>query len=115
MPVEELDLYARTVAEGFEASHKMFQVLAVPSMAKVDGITFTPSDPRTPNNMTTPCRVIGWDKRKDRYVTPTEPIYNQLVRERGDVVADARRSAETAWREVLQAIDRFRGDPYLHQ
>ncbi|MGV9351686.1 hypothetical protein ACWDSD_44800 [Streptomyces spiralis] len=48
-------------------------------------------------------------------MTPTEPIYAQLVKERGDVAADARLAAETAWREVLRAIDRFRDHPYLRQ
>lgn len=37
---DELDVYARTVAEGFEAPHEMFQVLADPSLAKIDAITF---------------------------------------------------------------------------
>lgn len=37
---DELDLYARTVAEGFEAPHEMFNVLADPSLAKIDGMTF---------------------------------------------------------------------------
>ncbi|GAA3827737.1 GNAT family N-acetyltransferase [Streptomyces chiangmaiensis] len=37
---DELDLYARTVAEGFEAPHETFQVFSNPSLAKVDGVTF---------------------------------------------------------------------------
>lgn len=37
---DELDLYARTVAEGFEAPQDMFQVMAGPSLAKTDAITF---------------------------------------------------------------------------
>lgn len=40
VPGDELDLYARTVAEGFEAPHEMFKVLADPSLAKVDTLTF---------------------------------------------------------------------------
>ncbi|MFF7648227.1 GNAT family N-acetyltransferase [Streptomyces canus] len=38
--VDELDLYARTVAEGFEAPHEMFLVLADPSLEKINGVTF---------------------------------------------------------------------------
>lgn len=40
VPVDELDLYARTVAEGFGAPHEVFQVLADPSLEKIDRITF---------------------------------------------------------------------------
>ena len=38
--VDELDLYARTVAEGFEVPHEMFQVMADPSLGKSGRITF---------------------------------------------------------------------------
>ncbi|MCX5355853.1 GNAT family N-acetyltransferase [Streptomyces mirabilis] len=38
--VDEFDLYARTVAEGFEAPHEVFQVFAEPSLEKIDGMTF---------------------------------------------------------------------------
>src|SRR5882757_3292629 len=40
VPVDEFDLYARTVAEGFEVPHEMFQVLTEPSLDKIDGMTF---------------------------------------------------------------------------
>lgn len=40
MSVDELDLYARTVAEGFEVPHEVFQVMADPSLGKSDMITF---------------------------------------------------------------------------
>ncbi|MET8405697.1 GNAT family N-acetyltransferase [Streptomyces sp900116325] len=40
VPGDELDLYALTMAEGFEAPHEMFQVIADPSLAKIDGMTF---------------------------------------------------------------------------
>ncbi|MEU5313851.1 hypothetical protein [Streptomyces sp. NPDC021562] len=33
------------------------------------------------------------------------PIYERLIRERGDVAADARRTAEATWREVSRAMD----------
>ncbi|MFD4605376.1 hypothetical protein ACFWPQ_46105 [Streptomyces sp. NPDC058464] len=33
------------------------------------------------------------------------PIYERLIRERGDVAADARKTAEAAWREVGRAMD----------
>ncbi|MGW1626976.1 hypothetical protein [Streptomyces sp. NPDC002172] len=33
------------------------------------------------------------------------PIYERLIRERGDVAADARRTAEATWREVGRAMD----------
>ncbi|WP_020124442.1 GNAT family N-acetyltransferase [Streptomyces canus] len=38
--VDELALYAKTVAEGFEAPHELFQVFADPSLGRMDGITF---------------------------------------------------------------------------
>ncbi|MEU5381488.1 MULTISPECIES: GNAT family N-acetyltransferase [unclassified Streptomyces] len=37
---DELDLYARTVAEGFEVPHETFQVFNNPSFAKLVGVTF---------------------------------------------------------------------------
>ncbi|MER6535831.1 GNAT family N-acetyltransferase [Streptomyces sp. 900105755] len=40
VPGDELGLCARTMAEGFEAPHEMFHVLADPSLAKIDGMTF---------------------------------------------------------------------------
>lgn len=40
VPVDEFDLYARTVAQGFEVPHEMFQVLTEPSLEKIDGMTF---------------------------------------------------------------------------
>lgn len=40
VPGDELDLYARTVAEGFEAPREMFQVMADPSLAKINALTF---------------------------------------------------------------------------
>ncbi|MEU2288336.1 GNAT family N-acetyltransferase [Streptomyces sp. NPDC013178] len=40
VPVDELDLYARTVAAGFEAPHEMFRIFADPSLGKIDGVTF---------------------------------------------------------------------------
>ncbi|MEV5952935.1 hypothetical protein AB0M11_03985 [Streptomyces sp. NPDC051987] len=33
------------------------------------------------------------------------PIYERLIRERGDVAADARRTAEATWQEVGRAMD----------
>ncbi|MEW1780064.1 hypothetical protein [Streptomyces sp. NPDC086777] len=33
------------------------------------------------------------------------PIYERLIRERGDVAADARVTAEATWREVGRAMD----------
>ncbi|MFJ9713653.1 hypothetical protein [Streptomyces sp. NPDC101234] len=33
------------------------------------------------------------------------PIYERLIRERGDVAADARKTAEATWREVGRAMD----------
>ncbi|MFI8202041.1 GNAT family N-acetyltransferase [Streptomyces sp. NPDC085937] len=36
--VDEFDLYARTVAEGFEAPHEAFRVLTEPSLDKIDGL-----------------------------------------------------------------------------
>ncbi|MFE0440801.1 GNAT family N-acetyltransferase [Streptomyces nigra] len=40
VPVDELGLYARTVAGGFEAPPEIFQIFADSSLAKVDGFTF---------------------------------------------------------------------------
>ncbi|MFF3256714.1 GNAT family N-acetyltransferase [Actinacidiphila glaucinigra] len=40
VPVDELDLYARTVAEGFEAPHELFRAFANPSLGKIDGVSF---------------------------------------------------------------------------
>ncbi|MFJ4986140.1 GNAT family N-acetyltransferase [Streptomyces sp. NPDC088732] len=40
VPRDELDLYARTVAEGFEVPYEMLRVFADPSLATVDGMTF---------------------------------------------------------------------------
>ncbi|MFI7027288.1 GNAT family N-acetyltransferase [Microbispora rosea] len=40
VPADELDLYAETVADGFEAPREMFTVLADRSLANVDGRTF---------------------------------------------------------------------------
>jgi GNAT superfamily N-acetyltransferase len=37
---DELDLYARTVADGFEAPHDLFEVLTDPALARIDGMTF---------------------------------------------------------------------------
>ncbi|MDH6218332.1 GNAT family N-acetyltransferase [Streptomyces pseudovenezuelae] len=37
---DELDLYAGTVADGFEAPHELFKVLTDPSLAEIDGMTF---------------------------------------------------------------------------
>ncbi|WP_328584887.1 GNAT family N-acetyltransferase [Streptomyces sp. NBC_00370] len=37
---DELDLYARTVAEGFETPHEMFHVLAEPALARIEGVEF---------------------------------------------------------------------------
>lgn len=39
VPVDEFDLYARTVADGFEAPHETLRVLANPALAGVDGMT----------------------------------------------------------------------------
>ncbi|WP_185149716.1 MULTISPECIES: hypothetical protein [Streptomyces] len=33
------------------------------------------------------------------------PIYERLIRERGDVAADARKTAEATWREVGRIMD----------
>ncbi|MFD8724687.1 hypothetical protein ACFV2H_43720 [Streptomyces sp. NPDC059629] len=33
------------------------------------------------------------------------PIYERLIRERGDVAADARKTAEATWREVGRTVD----------
>ncbi|MFF7216095.1 GNAT family N-acetyltransferase [Streptomyces sp. NPDC008238] len=38
--VDELDLYARTVAKGFEAPHESFRAYADPSRGDIDGVTF---------------------------------------------------------------------------
>ncbi|MEU1417254.1 GNAT family N-acetyltransferase [Streptomyces sp. NPDC005731] len=40
VPTDELDLYARTVAEGFEVPHETFQLFNNPSFAEVAGLTF---------------------------------------------------------------------------
>lgn len=37
---DEMELYARTVADGFGAPHGVFAVLAEPALADVDGMTF---------------------------------------------------------------------------
>lgn len=39
VPVEELDLYARTVAEGFETQHDMMRMFCNPSLGKSERIT----------------------------------------------------------------------------
>lgn len=38
--VDEYDLYARTVAEGFEVPHEMFRLLTNPSLMKIRGVAF---------------------------------------------------------------------------
>lgn len=40
VPVDELHVYARTVADGFEAPPELFQVLADPAVGNIDGMTF---------------------------------------------------------------------------
>lgn len=42
---DELALYAKTVAEGFEAPHELFQVPADSSLERIDGITFYLAEP----------------------------------------------------------------------
>ncbi|MEU1276097.1 GNAT family N-acetyltransferase [Streptomyces sp. NPDC005799] len=37
---DELNTYARTMAEGFEAPYEMFQMFTDPSLEKIDGFTF---------------------------------------------------------------------------
>jgi ribosomal protein S18 acetylase RimI-like enzyme len=39
VPGNEMDLYVRTLAEGFEGSPEAFQIFADPALAKVDGFT----------------------------------------------------------------------------
>lgn len=47
--------------------------------------------------------------RRDQKVSATErsdaPIYERLIRERGDVAADARKTAEATWRDVGRIMD----------
>ncbi|MEU1541234.1 GNAT family N-acetyltransferase [Actinacidiphila glaucinigra] len=40
VPVDELDLYARTVADGFGTPHEVFQALTDPNLVKIDGLAF---------------------------------------------------------------------------
>jgi ribosomal protein S18 acetylase RimI-like enzyme len=39
VPADDLDLYVKTLAEGFEAPYELFQVLADPTVGKIDGYT----------------------------------------------------------------------------